>query len=254
MSSLYARPSDNVAPNATLSLAVGTINAAYPLANLVDGNPAKPAKTTGTSATFRFTFGAPQVLALVAFGPHNLMNASVTVQNNSGLSASFAMPANTEDGFSLNPWVDLTGIAVGTRTATQWDLVVTAATAPIAIGEVMLVAVKRTMPLLWGIVETEDFPTISVDTDYKSALKYWLGVKQRSFAASLNDGAFRADFYSLLRDARGRYKTFLLIPDDTLNDALFVELTSDAQDVTRVAPNVSELQLTFREVQRGLAL
>jgi hypothetical protein len=254
MATIYNRVSDNVAPNATLSLTSGTVNGSYPLANLVDGNPAKPAKTTGTTAIIRAAFAAPQAIDIVAFGPHNLAGATVSIQNESGLNQAIAIPANTEDGLSVNPFVDLTGITLATRTGQNWDLHISGAANPIAIGEYMLIATKRTMPILWGVVESEDFPSLTIETDFKSLMKYWLGVKQRTVHVTINDDTFRSDYYSLIRSAQGQYKAILFVPDSSVNDALFVDLSQDSHDLTRSQPNVSDIQLTFRELQRGLAL
>jgi hypothetical protein len=59
---------------------------------------------------------------------------------------------------------------------------------------------------------------------------------------------------SLIRDARGQYKSFLPIPESTVNDALLVDLMTDERTVQRTMPNVSDIDLEFLEVQRGVAL
>jgi hypothetical protein len=51
MAVLYARYSDNVARNATITVVSGTEDPAYPAANLANDNPALPAKLTRRSAS-----------------------------------------------------------------------------------------------------------------------------------------------------------------------------------------------------------
>lgn len=263
---LYSRAGDNTAPVATLSYIHGASNTGYPLTNLVDGFPSKPARsvgstTTGASCTIRalFTTVNQPSLELVAFGPHNLTTgASVSLQNPNGLNQPITINPQTEDGLCLNPWIDLTGISSGTRTSTQWDLVITGVTSTngVAIGEYVLIGTngKRQLNLLYGLVQGEEHKTITSMTDHGVKLKYFLGVRQRNLNGQIVNDSDRANILSLMRDAQGQYKGFLLIPDNTVNDALFVDLNVDEREFTRTAPTYSPIKLQFLELQNGPAL
>lgn len=254
MATLYCRPTDIKTADATISLTSGTVNSSFPLTNIQDLNPAKPTKTTGTAATFRATFGAPVVLEMVSFGPHNLAGATVTLTNGAGLSRPITIPSNREDGLSVNPFDDFSAVAQATRTSTTWDLVITGAAANIAIGEWQLIATKRTLDIRWGVEDTEDHRTIVHETDYGAKLKYWLGVSQRSLRAKVNRESERANLLSLIRSAQGQYKAFILILDSSVNDAWLVDLATDAREFTREHTNITDVDLGFVELQRGLAL
>src|ERR1043165_9254705 len=124
---VYARPSDNVIANATI--AVSTSATGYGVANLYDGNPAKPWRATATTATIDFDFGSAQSLDLAAIIHHNLTAGLANVKlmgdaaaNWAGptLSQAFTIPAYDQDGFPVNPYLDLTGI--GSRSFRYWRL------------------------------------------------------------------------------------------------------------------------------------
>lgn len=248
----YARPSDNIIASATISLTVGAVDTNYPLTNIQDGIPAKPAKTTGTAATFRATYGVAQTLEMTSFGPHNLAGATVTLTNNAGFSQVITVPANREDGLSINPFLDFSTLA--NRTATQWNLVISGASANIAIGEWQLITTRRTLQLLWGLKDTETHRTIIHPTDYDAKLKYWMGTAQRHFIGRVNRETNRADILSLIRSAQGQYQGFVLVPESTVNEAFLVDLTTDERTFTRIHHNASDVELEFCEIQRGLAL
>lgn len=254
---ICCRPTDNLIGNATLSLATGSADSDYPLTNLQDGNPAKPAKTTGTSAIIRATFSPAVVLELVSFGPHNLQSATVTLTNNNGFSHVMTVPVNREDGLSVNPFLDLTPLAsASTRTASQWNLDISNASAPIAIGDWQLIQTKRTIEILLGAQEAEAHRSIVHQTDYGVKLKYWLGVAQRRIHGTVLLDRDWASYLSLMRSAQGQYKNFLLIMDSDVNDAMVVDLMVDERAVTWITPDseIGQLDVDFLETQRGVAL
>ena len=62
---VYGRPTDNIAATAT-AIVGSAPDAAYPAANLVDLNPAKPAKLTTATGNWVFDFGSAKQVDLVA--------------------------------------------------------------------------------------------------------------------------------------------------------------------------------------------
>lgn len=258
---LYCRASDIITDQATISLTVGAVNAAFPLANIQDRRPGKPTKTTGTTATIRATFGAPVVLEMVSFGPHNLAGATVTLTNNSGLSVSMPVAANYESGLSRNPFLDLTSILLATRTASQWNLVITGAAANIAIGEWQLITTKRALNI-WpatgggtGAGEGQRFRTVTIPTDYDDdSMKYSFGVKRRTFTCRIRLESERAAMLSLHDDAKGSFRSFLFVPDSSVNDAHLVTAPDELTFTRQLPTPITEVDIEFLEVQRGVAL
>jgi hypothetical protein len=249
---LYCLPTDIATASATLSLTAGAAASGYPLTNLADGNPAKPFKATGTSCTIKATFSAPTTLRAISFGPHNLAGATVVLSNNGGMgSTPVTIPADREDGLSVNPF-----LAFDASTATEWTLAISGAAADVAIGEVQLIVQMRVMELLLGAYENEAHPSITHVTDYGVKLKYPLGISQRRVHGTVLLDSDVATFLTLMRTARGQNASFLLVMDSDVNDALLVDLMTDERSVTWITANseIGQIDLDFLEVQRGLAL
>jgi len=113
----YNHPADNLAALATLSLAGFTAQAAYPLANLVDLNPANPFKANEQTGRVIIDHGTAKAIALVALIHHNLDAAlSVKFQANAtdswgapSFSQAFTIGAKDTDGYRPNTYLDLSG-------------------------------------------------------------------------------------------------------------------------------------------------
>src|SRR4051812_22337747 len=111
---IYQKPTDNVADAGVVAVNTGAADATYPASYLTDKNPARPAKLTGTTGSWVWTFAAPQRLDLVALIHHNLTaGLDVKIQGNATnvwgaptLSQAITIPAYRGD-FPTNPWLDL---------------------------------------------------------------------------------------------------------------------------------------------------
>jgi hypothetical protein len=253
----YARPSENVAPNATPSLTAGTANAAFPLANLIDLNPAKPFKATGTSATIRFTFGGSQTIKAIVIVTHNLVGATVALTNNGGMaSQAIAIPANAEDGHSVNPFKDLSLVA--SNAGTQWDLAITGAANPIAIGEILLLSEWRTLTpnVDWGIDDVDIHPAIVHRTDGGVRLVYDRGVRWRELDGLITGvtDAQRALLLALARDARNHVKNWPFVLDPLVNDARFLHFADERVGFKLEHLDSSPFIVRLQEESRGLPL
>jgi hypothetical protein len=261
----YARPSDNVAGSATITASAD--DAAYPAANLADLIASKPAKLTGTSGNWVFAFSAPQRVDLVALIHHNLTaGLDVKIQGNATnawtsptFSQAITIPAYQEDGFPVCPFLDLTGLSGYSTSGFQyWRLLINAANAAaVAIGDVVLAALKRTLEVnvSWGATEEEEHPLIEHVTDYGVSTIYDLGTKRRRFAGQTETtDAGLASLRSLYRDARGRARPWLLVPDPSVNEAWLVRFQETKQQRALVFLNANQLAFNVEEVSRGLAL
>lgn len=247
MSTRYAKYSDIVTVAATWSVTAGTAESAYPVSNLDDLRPWLVARSTGTTITYRATFGGAQALQAVAF--INTNATAIQLTNGAGLSQAVSIPSTPDDGLTLDPWIDLTNVA--NASSTTWNIALTGPSG-VALGVPVLVATLRTMPLLWsGLEEDERHGTIVHETEYGVRLKLGFGIRQRVWRGEFIRESFRADLLALLRDARGPLRSFLLVPDHTQNDALLVDLTDDSTTFARRHPRITGAAATFTEQQKG---
>lgn len=248
----YCRPSDIVTDGATVSLTAGAAAAAFPLANLYDRKAHSVFKATGTSCTIRATYGGAKTLQAIALIHHNLAGATVTVTNGAGFSNGLTIPSTPLDALPLDPWESYIGLA--NTSSTTWDIAISGASANVAIGELLLIETLRTLRIRWEPEEDEQHRAIVLETDYGVRQRYGMGVRQRAFRGLAYLEADRADILALQRDARGPLKSFCLVPDSTVNDALFVDLSIDVRTFRRRNPGFTDMALAFREQQKGLAL
>lgn len=261
---LYSRYSDNLARTATVAVNTGTAAAGYPAANLVDGDPALPAKLNETSGSWTFDLGSAMNVDVVAVIHHNLAAGSnVSIQGNAtnawgapSLSQAITIPVYAEDGFPVNPWLDLTPF---TRSFRWWRLLIsTVQAAPVAIGEVLLVGTKRQLEVNFdrGAQTVEDHPVVEHVTSHLVARLYDLGVRRRRFKGTVTtttDAGF-ASLQALHRDAHGRVRPFLVVVDPAVNDAWFARF--DDATFTRTMPwaSLHDVPFGFEELSRGLPL
>ena len=264
----YCRPSDNIAATATITLPSGTADSAYPSANLVDLDPAKPAKLTTTTGRWVFNFGSAKEL-LAAVLAHTNIDAGLEVrlQGNAtdawgapSLNQTFTMPAAAQHDFRASAFVNLS--AVSPRTYQYWSVVVVGTNAAaIAIGEIVLSSALRqfTKNIGMGVAETEEQPVSELRTAGGSSLIYRYGTRKRRLSGELlrdDSAADWADMLALVRDARGRGKSFVFMPDLAVNDAWVVRFAGASVDavVTRPFSTHRRWTWTVEEVVSGLVL
>ena len=261
---IYQKPIDQVADNASV-VTVSSENAAYPKANLSDGNPAKPFKFTATTGNIVWDFGSAQSLDIFAIIHHNLTAAlaNVKIQGNAtdswgapSLDQAVVIPAYRDDGYPRNPWVDLSGI--GSRSFRYWRLVFgTANGANIALGEVWLGALKRSLThnISWGYDKGVIRPSIVHRTRYGVKLTYDLAAPRQYIKGPVQTSDAGAEAMRDLFDAtRGQTGRFLVVEDPLINDAMIMEWTSDEFKMQREFANNVHLNLDWEEASRGLVL
>lgn len=253
----YARPSDNVAPLATWTVTAGALDAAFPVANISDLNPAKPVKATGTSLSLRATFGGSQTIKAVVLVNHNIAGATVALTNNGGMASQpIVIPANTEDGQSVNPFKDISLVA--SNSGTQWTIAITGAPVNIRIGEILLLAEWRTLTpnVDWGVDVDEIHPAIIHRTDAAVRLVYDLGVRWREVTGIITGAtdAQRAALMSLARDARNHVKNWAFVLDPLVNDAMFLHFADERITTKLEYLDRNPFPLKLQEESRGLPL
>jgi hypothetical protein len=260
----YGQVSDNVAPKATITATAP--DAAYPAANVVDGDPAHPSKQTGGAGAWAFQFPAQQRVDAVALIHHNLtpgLDVRVQASNDgsawNAFDAAITIPPYREDGFCVNPWRDLTSAPGYTPTGfAYWRVVVMGTNAaPPALGELVLLSHLRTLDRnpQWGFHDTEDHPLIEHKTDLGVVRIYEYGTLARTYGGQIIASAAGArELRTLARDARFRARPWLFIPEASANEAWWVRFTGMPQDQTHELLDANPMLWTVEELARGLPL
>lgn len=260
---LYAHPSDNLTSSAA-TITASTEASGYGVANLYDGNPAKPWKATTTTGTVSFDFGAAVNIDLVALIHHNLtagLEVRIQADNASDFSSldlnqTITIPAYEADDFPVNPWIDLSALSNSWR---YWRLnVVGTNSANVAIGELWMVGTKRTLTaghLLYGLQESFEKPIIEHVTDYKVSTIYNLGAKVWSMSGEiLTTNAGLTSLRTWWDDCHGRALGTLIIPDDTVNVARLARWADFRRADQRSFYDGNRVRVAWSEISRGLVL
>lgn len=251
---LIARPSD--IPQAVWTVQSGSAHADHPIANLNDRLAHTLVRSTGTTITFRGTFSGN--VTLIAFAFINTNATGITLSNPAGLSQAVTIPAAPLDGHRLDPVILLTGLA--NRTDDVWDIALTGPSG-VGLGVPVPIVTLRDLYIRWEPTssEFEGHPTIILPTDSGVRIKVGRGVRsRRPLRGLVRSETARTDLLALSRDAEGPLHNFLLIVDDTINDACWVDLTTDEREFQRIAPGVSpatedvyDVPVEFTEQQKG---
>lgn len=253
---LYARYGD-LRTGDTISVTAGSEDANYPRANVIDLVSHTVGKFTGTSGTYRRTFGGAVSVQAAVFVNTNA--TAIQLTNNAGLNEAVSIPTTPDDGHPLDPWIDLRQVA--NTTATQWNAALTGP-AGVRLGEFLLIATIRTLYALWQptTIEDEAHPVVHNETDYAVDLDYSMGVRVRRGELTAREEDGRAAFLALERAQLGRQRPWVLIPNDALNDALLVKLATDSTRIGAIAGSptvanayVSDVALAVKEIQKGIA-
>jgi hypothetical protein len=256
---LYARYSDLLAGD-TVSIVAGSEDADYPKEQVADLDrnylSLKVAKFTGTSGTFRRTFGGNQSPRAAVF--INTTATAITLSNGAGLSEAITIPSTPEDSLRLDPWIDLAGKA--NLASTQWNAALTGA-AGVGLGEFVLAAQLRELLALWQPqpIEAESHPGFHYETDGEVDLDYGKALRVRRGYLTARDEDGRAALLALHRAQQGRLYPFLLIPNAHVNDAMLVKFDSDELQLATVGGSpttanqfVVDVAFRVKEVQKGI--
>jgi len=276
----YCRPSDivnSVAGNPTHNGTLST-DATYGLANLYDGNPAKPTKwTTTTALRLVWDFGSPaQALDAVFLPNHNLDAGNVIrLQANTAdawgappLDQALTVPAVDLDGHCRPLWWDLSGLT--SQTYAFWSVSFPANSVPFQIGQLSLVAALR----LWSrglfrdlrrAVRRQYIPALTTPMGSKNY--YDLNVRARAWqGAILASDQDLADLEALLDDAHGPVFPWYLVPNvnaattdgiahtDGGHLVRFSEATVQAFAADWLGANQNPVPVEFDECASGLPL
>jgi hypothetical protein len=251
--SAYARPGDDVAPNATWSVTSGAAATGYPASQVGNRNPAKPFKATGTSATIRATFGSAQVLVGVALINHNLAGAaSVVITSGAGLNQVIPVAANA-GGQCTHAILDFSAASSGQRTSTTFDIAVTTGVlGNVAIGEVLLLTAIRDLSWLWGLtVRIKRLVRRAGTTFGATDLQYNKRVRIRVIAAKTDAQTVEAEMRTLEEEAQGEVFPWLIWYDRTVNEAFYVKFQPGAFSWTPQSTGFTDIPIEAEELSSG---
>jgi hypothetical protein len=264
--SIYAHYTDNVAPQATVTVNTGTEDPDYPAAGINDQNTAKPAQLTTATGSWVFDWGAAQRVDWVQIPMHNLdagleVRIQMHASNSWGspsLNTTIAIPAHRGDGLPVGSWVDLTGVGGYLVGGYQFLRVVVVGTnsAAVKIGEVLILSTKRTLNpnVSWGGQEPEERLVKSNRTDGGVELIYDLGTTLRKFSGQLDTtDAGLAAVRAWWQNTRGRVYPFAFVLDEDVNEAI-VARWQGSIDPTRLINDRNQMPIALDEVSRGLVL
>ncbi len=266
---IYDVPTDKV--TGTWSKTGGTVNALYPLTNIDDGKPWNPVKFTVNPTRLSIDHSSAVALAGVSFIHCNFpAGYAPVVARGSSLgtpltTVTVTCPGPAEDNQPSNPFVDMTALAgVGNYRFTWIDLPATGTL--LSLGLIRLTATKRQIAGFastgvrnrdWGGYETEVHPLIERRTDAGTQVGYGRGTRARTVHGSVRciDAGY-ANLQSWTRATQGRLSPCLLIPDPTVNEALWVRWGASADAIlkrTTFGPSAYDVPVDWEELGRGLA-
>ena len=258
---IYQHPSDQLLSD-DVTITPSTEDATYPKAGLYDNNPAKAFKMTATTGNIVFDFGSPVNIDIFAIIHHNLTAglSNVKFQGNAtdswgspSLDQTVTIPTYEEDGFPVNPWLDLSALS---NSFQFWRLNFgTANAANIALGQIWLGGTKRSLVrnFEWGFQEMVDRKIIEHVTDYDVSTIYDLGAKIKGFTLTLKTTVAGMLAVEQWWDScRGRSLPTLIILDPAVKDARMVRWLDPVRTIERKWLGVNIIQLKLREVSRGL--
>ncbi len=237
----------------------------YPITNWLARRPSKPSKLLSTTGGWLFDFGGAANIAAFALiyhnfdeGQHVLLEWSANNFSTTAGSQAITIPAWTEDGWSVSPWIEVTG----SPTYQYWRLTVSGSPGnsyPLSLGRPVFLGALRDPgnDVRFGVVRSEAHQIVEMATALEVETIYALGGKRGTISG---EAAFRNEvpnedaqkFISLVRSAAGRTLPWLLIPDLTVNEAWMVRFVDSGFDNTQEMINHNIFPFRVRELSRGL--
>lgn len=222
---LYCHPAMNKTALATLSWAVSSADANYPIGNASDVKSDTVAKAIAVTATLRATFGGAQALEGVVVINHNAPGTTIALTNNGGMATQNKVAPNPEDGLCICTWWDLRGVA--SASATQWNVAITGAPGNVAIGELILVQSWAALQVSWGYDLADRFPKIQRRNSHGTRFTYRIPVRYRSFRGVASLAEDRTALRSLRRACEDVPTGFAFVPDQHDQESALVDFPGE---------------------------
>lgn len=265
----YGLPTDDLLARLTPTITVtgGSPSAedtGYPITNWLARRPSKPSRLTTTTGGWIFDFlGAANVAAFSLqnhnfdSGMHVLLEWSSNNFSSVAGSQVIPIPIWTEDGWSVSPWIEVTG----SPTYRYWRLTVSGSpenSQPISLGRPVFLGALRDVgnDVRFGVVQSEEHKIVEMATALDVETIYALGGKRRALNGEialrdLSPNEDAQNFIALVRAATGRTLPWLLIPDINVNDAWMVRFIDAGWEMTEEMYNHNIFPFKVRELSRG---
>jgi hypothetical protein len=259
---IYNQYSDNIAPDAAITVQTGTAADGYDPSWIADRNSSRPSKLEETSGAWVFDFGSAMTVELFALLHANFVEGLVfhlqanatNVWTSPTMNVAITMPAWRAGRFPGQPWKDLRGEA-GYAAFQYWRLVVSSGTpnsVALSVGDVWMGSAFRTLNLQTGDTPTHSRPQIEHSTSYRK-LRYRLASTVRSWKGTIPaSDAVRDEIVDWILDADGRPVLFIPEHNDPVPEAWTAIHQTTAQDVTQTFTEANFLPLAVEEDGRGL--
>lgn len=264
----YSLPSDDLLAAFNPTITASAEDPAYPVSNWAFRYPAHPSKMLTDTGDWVFDFGAPANVAAFALIYHNFDEGLlVKLQWNSSNSWGapvgeqiIPIPAATEDGYSVSPWIEVTG----SPTYQFWRLVISGSpgnSQALMLGRPYFSGALRDLgdvegigqDVRWGVQELEEQNLIEHRTEIGVEHIYDIGDARGRFDGELAlYDSTAAALISLARSARMRVFPWLLIADTAVNKARMVRFVENRWQRTRETINHNIFPFSVQELARGL--
>lgn len=245
----YSLPAEDACQLDGTTVATSAEDSAYLAENLIDVNPAKPAKWTTTSGTATITLPTSTAVVGVAILYHNIA-AGVSVDVN---GESVTIPTWHEDGWPTNAF-KLFGSPI---TASVFTVTIGANTANLVVGRVWLLTAQHTTALTFRASPApqieEEHGIVEMATELGVETIYELGGKRRALTVEFwGKLAQSTEMQGIRRYTQGRSQAFLIWPFAAENDPWIVRF----EDRVGTRIYTIDIRNTFpfrvKELSRGL--
>jgi hypothetical protein len=239
---LVGLPGDDLAYVGTASVTAGTADAAYPVTNALDDDPANICKATGNSLTIRVTTPSAVPLAVAAINTN-----AETLTFDGG---SMPIPTAEPDGQRRHPWLNLR--LTPPSAGTTWDFAFSRASGVVWVGRLVLLVALYELPLKYGLRVGRNRPgDVEIQTRLGSVIRHGAQIRRRWARGQVD----LIEAESLMRaqeaSAKGSLLPFLFIPDEATNDAWFVRHLANDWSLTYPNYDVREVPFGVEEVSSG---
>lgn len=250
-------------PGTTLSSRGGTIDSAFPLTQLRDGDPAMACRCTSKQIEILFTFATPKHVSACALIHHNLsagaqihLKGYSDINTTPGFDRAFTIGAVEGDGYRPDTWLDVD--AVDPSASYQfWGVDARYADngANLAFGEIFLAGTPVDLPrwLRIGDEPAEEWDQIEHLTDGQASLRAEKGFRRTTIRGSM---IVQASELAAMRawaiNLRGRLKPLLLVPNRSKPEVYLCLFDALRWSRASVDGGIYEIPLAFRQLSRGL--
>lgn len=260
----YALPSDDLIYRLQPTITASAEDPAYPATNWYNQKPAKPAKlTTSANGWWVFDFGVPVNVAAIALIYHNFdpgLDCAIQWNNvDSWVSPIGAediiIPAWTEDGWSVSPWVELTGTPTQQFYRLKMGDGSPGNSNPFSLGRPLMVGALRELArdVRWGVEEIGEQNVIEQPTEAGVETILDIFGPRRSYIGEFAlDDAQSNQLLTLHRSAHNRVLPWLLIPNESEQDAWMVRFMDPRWSRVRQTIGHNIHPFRVQELSRGL--